>query len=62
MDPTASLDAVAKRKTSLPLLDLKPGHPAHSLVTILTLYFMSHSKSIKIYTYKCKGKVVPVLK
>jgi hypothetical protein len=32
----ASLEAVAKRKSSCPCPELKPGRPVHSLVTILT--------------------------
>jgi len=35
----ASLDAAAKRKTSLcPYWELNPGHPSHSLISLLTEY------------------------
>jgi hypothetical protein len=36
VDPRAGLDKVAKRKTPYPCQELKHGHPAHNLVTILT--------------------------
>jgi hypothetical protein len=34
--PTASLDTVVRIKSTSPYLELNPGHPACSLVTILT--------------------------
>jgi len=36
MGPRAGLDAVAKRKIICPCQESKPGHPARSLVTVLT--------------------------
>jgi hypothetical protein len=35
MDPRAGLDTVMKRKVQ-PSQELNPGHPGHSLVTVLT--------------------------
>jgi hypothetical protein len=45
-----TLDVVAKKENPFPCQELKPGHPLHSLVTILTKLLQLHQ--LKLTSHK----------
>jgi hypothetical protein len=55
--PRAALDVKAKRKKSLPVLGIKPGHPACSLVTKLT-----ELPQLLLWFISCRGHQVSWLR